>query len=79
MTLREGVIYHPSKIQSNFVTNILGFIVWMYMCGGSTHMEWVKKSYFDNMKVRAEYYAILQYIISNNLGITKNLMSVIQS
>ena len=79
MTLKEGVWYRPGKVQNIFVTNILRLIVWMYTCDGSAHMEWVKKSSFDNTKVRADYYGIFQYFISNNLGITKNLTMFIQS
>ena len=41
--LKEGALCRPGKIQNSFVTNILGFIVWMYTCGGSAHMEWAKK------------------------------------
>ena len=77
MTLKEGVMYCPGKVQNNFVTNLLGFIVWMYICGGiAKKEEWAKKSSFINTKVIANYYAILQYLITNNLGITKKLKSL---
>ena len=37
--LKEGVIYHPGNVQNILVTNILGFIVWVYVCGGSASMD----------------------------------------
>ena len=72
MKLKEGVKYRLGKVQNSFVTNILGCIVWMYMCGGRANMNWVKKIYFDNSKVRADYYDILTYLISQNLDATKS-------
>ena len=42
------------------------------MCGGSAHMEWAKKSYFENTKVKVDYYGLLEYLISANLGYRKN-------
>ena len=49
------------------------------MCGGRANMNWVKKSSFDNSKVRSDYYDILAYLISQNLDVTKKLTSFIQS
>ena len=52
MTLKVGAKYCLGKVQNIFVANILGCIIWMYMYGGSAHMKCVKKSSFDNSKVR---------------------------
>ena len=76
--LKEGAHYCPGKIQNSFIMNIIGFIYWMYMCGGSSHMKWMKKNSFDNTKVRADFYGILGYLISNNLGITNKLQTFTQ-
>ena len=59
MTLKVGAKYCLGKVQNIFVANILGCIIWMYMYGGSAHMKCVKKSSFDNSKVRSDYYDIL--------------------
>ena len=71
--------YYPGKIQSSFVKNIIGYIVWIYMCGGKANMNWVKKSSFGSSKVRANYYDMPTYLISQNLDATKNITSFIQS
>ena len=48
------------------------------MYGGSVHMEWVNKTYFNNAKVKSDYYGLLKYLISTNLGYTKRLVSFIK-
>ena len=42
------------------------------------HMEWVNKTYFNNAKVKSDYYGLLKYLISTNLGYTKRLVSFIK-
>ena len=49
------------------------------MYGGRANMNLVKKNYFDNSKVRADYYDILACLISQKLDAIKNLTSFIQS
>ena len=48
------------------------------MCGGRAHMEWAKKSYFDNTKVKQDYCSLIEYLISTNLGYMKQLASFIK-
>ena len=70
MILMNDVLYHPGRIQNSFVTNILGYIIWMHICGGSAH--------FSIAKVKEGYLRFLDLLISVNLSFVKRPSSFIK-